>query len=278
MGITPHIHVTHFSYFCCGYQTYPEGWFRRKKLPHMKIINLFQKPQKQMAVLVDPDKQTNNQHERVAKIAQNAGIDFFFVGGSLLTSNSLYHCIRTLKENSDIPVILFPGNTYQVSRNADAMLFLSLISGRNPDMLIGMHVIAAPYVKLSGIETMPTGYMLIDSGKPTSVSYMSNSFPIPNDKNDIAACTAMAGEMLGLQLIFMDAGSGAETPVPPGMIRFVKDSIGIPLLVGGGIRTAKAAKESLQAGADIIVVGNRFEENPELISEFAEVIKNENAR
>ncbi len=125
---------------------------------------------------------------------------------------------------------------------------------------------------------MPTGYILIDSGKPTSVSYMSNSFPIPNDKNDIAACTAMAGEMLGLRLIFMDAGSGAETPVPPGMIRFVKDSIGIPLLVGGGIRTAKTAKESLQAGADIIVVGNRFEEDPELISEFAEVIKNENAR
>ncbi len=244
----------------------------------MKIIDLFQKPQKQMAVLVDPDKQTDNQHEKIAKIAQNAGIDFFFVGGSLLTSDSLYRCIRTLKDNSDIPVILFPGNTYQVSRNADAMLFLSLISGRNPDMLIGMHVIAAPYVKLSGIETLPTGYMLIDSGKPTSVSYMSNSFPIPNDKKDIAACTAMAGEMLGLQLIFMDAGSGAKTPIPTEMIRFVKNSIGIPLLVGGGIRTAKTAKESLQAGADIIVVGNRFEEKPKLISKFAEVVKNENAR
>jgi len=278
MSITPHINVTYFSYFCCGYQTYPQGWLHRKKLPHMKIINLFQKPQKQMAVLVDPDKQTNRQHEKTAKIAQNSGIDLFFVGGSLLTSDSLYRCIRTLKENSDIPVILFPGNTYQISRNADAMLFLSLISGRNPDMLIGMHVIAAPYIKLSGIETIPTGYMLIDSGKPTSVSYMSNSFPIPNDKKDIAACTAMAGEMLGLRLIFMDAGSGAETPVPPGMIRFVKDSIGVPLLVGGGIRTAKAVKESLRAGADIIVVGNRFEKKPELISEFAEVVKNENAR
>lgn len=231
-----------------------------------------------MAVLVDPDKQTDNQHEKIARIAQDAGIDFFFVGGSLLTSNSLYHCIRTLKENSDIPVILFPGNTYQVSRNADAMLFLSLISGRNPDMLIGMHVIAAPYVKLSGIETMPTGYMLIDSGKPTSVSYMSNSFPIPNDKKDIAACTAMAGEMLGLRLIFMDAGSGAKTPVPTEMIRFVKKSVGIPLIVGGGIRTAKAAKESLRAGADIIVVGNRFEKKPELIVEFTEMIKRVNAK
>jgi len=197
------------------------------------------------------------------------------VGGSLLTSDNLYHCIRTLKENSKIPVILFPGNTYQVSRNADAMLFLSLISGRNPDMLIGMHVIAAPYVKLSGLETLPTGYMLIDSGKPTSVSYMSNSFPIPNDKKDIAACTAMAGEMLGLQLIFMDAGSGAKTPIPSDMIRFVKDSISVPLIVGGGLRSPEMAKKSLQAGADIIVVGNRLEENPELITSFAEVVKKE---
>jgi len=242
----------------------------------MKFIDLFQKQQKQLAVLVDPDKQSDGEHEKIARLAQEAGVDFFFVGGSLLTSDNLYHCIRTLKENSKIPVILFPGNTYQVSRNADAMLFLSLISGRNPDMLIGMHVIAAPYVKLSGLETLPTGYMLIDSGKPTSVSYMSNSFPIPNDKKDIAACTAMAGEMLGLRLIFMDAGSGAKTPVPSDMIRFVKDSISIPLIVGGGLRSPEMAKESLQAGADIIVVGNRLEENPSLIASFAEVVKKEN--
>ena len=242
----------------------------------MKFIDLFQKQEKQLAVLVDPDKQSDGEHEKIARLAQEAGVDFFFVGGSLLTSDNLYHCIRTLKENSKIPVILFPGNTYQVSRNADAMLFLSLISGRNPDMLIGMHVIAAPYVKLSGLETLPTGYMLIDSGKPTSVSYMSNSFPIPNDKKDIAACTAMAGEMLGLRLIFMDAGSGAKTPVPSDMIRFVKDSISIPLIVGGGLRSPEMAKESLQAGADIIVVGNRLEENPSLIASFAEVVKKEN--
>ncbi len=229
-----------------------------------------------MAVLVDPDKQSDGEHEKIARLAQDAGVDFFFVGGSLLTSDSLFHCIRILKDNSNIPVILFPGNTYQVARNADAMLFLSLISGRNPDMLIGMHVIAAPYIKLSGIETLPTGYMLIDSGKPTSVSYMSNSFPIPNDKKDIAACTAMAGEMLGLRLIFMDAGSGAATPVPAGMIRFVKDSIGVPLIVGGGLRTPEKARETLRAGADVIVIGNRFEQKPELITAFAEAVKEEN--
>jgi len=139
-----------------------------------------------------------------------------------------------------------------------------------------MHVLAAPYIKLSGLKTIPTGYMLIDSGKPTSVSYMSNSFPIPNDKSDIAACTAVAGEMLGMKLIFMDAGSGAEKTVPEGMISFVKDSINTPLIIGGGIRTTEKLQSVLEAGADVVVVGNRFEEDPELIFEFANVVKNFN--
>jgi len=238
----------------------------------MAIIDLFQKKNKQLAVLIDPDKLTEDHYASLAKKAQESGVDFLFVGGSLLTSDNLFRCIRILKSNSNIPVVLFPGNTYQVSRNADAMLFLSLISGRNPDMLIGMHVIAAPYVKLSGVETIPTGYMLIDSGKPTSVSYMSNSFPIPYDKKDIAACTAMAGEMLGLRMIFMDAGSGAETSVSEEMIRFVKDSIQVPLIIGGGIRTPEKARSILNAGADTIVIGNRFEEDPGLISSFTGVI------
>lgn len=238
----------------------------------MNTIDLFYKQEKQFAVLIDPDKLSPEQLASTAKIAQKAGVDFLFVGGSLMTSDSLFHCVRTLKENSDIPVILFPGNSYQISRNADAMLFLSLISSRNPDMLIGMHVLAAPYIKLSGLETIPTGYMLIDSGKPTSVTYMSNSFPIPNDKKDIASCTAMAGEMLGLRTIFMDAGSGATQTVPEEMITFVKGSINVPLIIGGGIRTAEKAKSVIEAGADIIVVGNRFEEDPNLIFEFAETV------
>jgi putative glycerol-1-phosphate prenyltransferase len=238
----------------------------------MCVIELFNKQTKQLAVLIDPDKLSPDELEVTAKIAQEAGADFLFVGGSLMTSDTLFHCIRTLKENSSIPVILFPGNSYQISRNADAMLFLSLISGRNPDMLIGMHVLSAPYIKLSGLETIPTGYMLIDSGKPTSVTYMSNSFPIPNDKKDIAACTAMAGEMLGLRTIFMDAGSGALQTIPEEMITFVKGSIEIPLIIGGGIRTPEKAKSVLEAGADIIVVGNLFEEDPKLIFEFTKVI------
>ncbi len=239
----------------------------------MEIIDLFQQQKKQLAVLIDPDKLSQEQLKNTAVQAQQAGADYFFVGGSLMTSDMLYHSVRTLKENSQIPVILFPGNSYQIASNADAMLFLSLISGRNPDMLIGMHVLAAPYIKLSGLKTIPTGYMLIDSGKPTSVTYMSNSFPIPNDKKDIAACTAMAGEMLGLQVIYMDAGSGAAMTVPEEMIRFVKDSITTPLIVGGGIRTTEKLHSVLKAGADIAVVGNRFEEDPELIREFTRVVR-----
>ncbi len=239
----------------------------------MDIIKLFQQQKKQLAVLIDPDKLSDEQLIITAKNAQNAGVDFFFVGGSLMTNDMLYQSVRTLKENSNVPVVLFPGNSYQIASNADAMLFLSLISGRNPDMLIGMHVLAAPYIKLSGLKTIPTGYMLIDSGKPTSVSYMSNSFPIPNDKNDIAACTAMAGEMLGMKLIFMDAGSGAEKTVAEEMIRFVKGSIDTPLIIGGGIRTSEKLQSVMEAGADVVVVGNRFEEDPNLIFEFADVVK-----
>jgi putative glycerol-1-phosphate prenyltransferase len=242
----------------------------------MKVIDLFQKPEKQLAVLIDPDKLSPEQLEKIANKAQKAGVDFLFVGGSLLTSDYLYHCVRTLKENCNIPVVLFPGNTYQIAKNADAMLFLSLISGRNPDALIGMHVLAAPYIKLAGLETVATGYMLIDSGKPTAVTYMSNSFPIPSDKKDIAACTAMAGEMLGMKTIYMDAGSGAERTIPEEMISFVKQSIDIPLIIGGGIRTGEKLKSVIQAGADTVVVGNRFEEEPELIFQFAETVQSFN--
>ncbi|HLN54273.1 MAG TPA: geranylgeranylglyceryl/heptaprenylglyceryl phosphate synthase [Lentimicrobium sp.] len=228
---------------------------------------------KQLAVLVDPDKADNARLLDLAGLAAKKTIDYFFVGGSLLVNNGLDNCIKILQQESGIPVILFPGNTLQMSYRADAILFLSLISGRNPEMLIGRHVIAAPYLKLSNIEVIGTGYMLIESGRPTAVSYMSNSDPIPADKNDIAMCTAMAGEMLGLKLIYMDAGSGAINPVSSTMIEHVRQSISIPIIVGGGITTPQLASRAVMAGADIIVVGNGAEKDPSIISQISDAIK-----
>ncbi|MFN8143908.1 MAG: geranylgeranylglyceryl/heptaprenylglyceryl phosphate synthase [Bacteroidia bacterium] len=224
---------------------------------------------KSLAVLVDPDKTSLADCEKLAHNALDAGADYFFVGSSILTHGDLDACVEVLKANCNIPVILFPGNTMQISDKADAILFLSLISGRNAEMLIGRHVISAPMLKKSGLEILPTGYMLIDSGAPTSVSYMSNTFPIPHDKDDIAVCTAMAGEMLGLKLMYMDAGSGARFPVRPSMIASVKKSVSSPVIVGGGIRTPEKAIDICQAGADVIVIGNAIEKDPALIGEMA---------
>jgi putative glycerol-1-phosphate prenyltransferase len=227
---------------------------------------------KQFAVLIDPDKYTASSLEHTIFVAGAASVDLFLVGGSLLIKDGLDSCIKTLKQKSDIPVILFPGSALQVNPEADAILLLSLISGRNADLLIGQHVIAAPYIKSSGLEALSTGYMLIESGNNTTAKYISNSQPIPLEKDDIAMCTAMAGEMLGMKLIYMDAGSGAEQPVPISMIKAVKDSISIPLIIGGGIRTPGDAVERCKAGADIIVVGNALENDPGLINEIGQEI------
>jgi len=227
---------------------------------------------KKFAPLVDPDKYSVQGITKTSKLCEKAGVSFLLYGGSLLVTGNHAKYIRILKDNCSAKVVLFPGNNLQISDKADAILLLSLISGRNSEMLIGRHVVAAPVLKASGLEILPTGYMLIDSTKPTAVSYMSNSTPIPGDKYDIAACTAMAGEMLGLQLIYLDAGSGAGQPVSPEMIRIVKESIHSPLVAGGGIRTIQQAEKTLSAGADLIVVGNAIEQNPELILRLAESI------
>ena len=229
---------------------------------------------KLFAILIDPDKQSKEELKQIVEKAKSAKVDLFFVGGSLLTNNSLDSCLEILKRNSDIPVVLFPGNAIQVNDKADAILFLSLISGRNAEMLIGKQVITAPILKQSSLEVLSTGYMLIDSGKPTTVSYMSNTTPIPYEKNAVAACTAMAGEMLGLKCIFMDGGSGALTPISEKMIDTVRQSIDTPLIIGGGISSGKKAAANCQAGADIIVVGNAIEKDENLIEEIANAIHN----
>lgn len=227
---------------------------------------------KQLALLLDPDKILHRDVEALALRASKALVDYIFVGGSLLVNNQLDQCISLLKSNCDIPVVLFPGNTMQMSWKADAILFLSLISGRNAEMLIGRHVIAAPYLKMSPLEVISCGYVLIESGKSTAVQYMSNTMPIPNDKVDITVCTAMAGEMLGLKLLYLEAGSGAQNSVPASMVKEVKANTSIPLIVGGGIRTPEKAQEMVQSGADILVVGNAFEKDPLLVAELSAAV------
>lgn len=243
----------------------------------MDIYNLItsskKNGQKLFAVLVDPDKQNTNQLNKLIDKAVKSKVDLIFVGGSLLTNGSFATCITKIKSSCSIPVVIFPGNSMQINKDADGILFLSLISGRNADMLIGNQVISAPILKNSNLEILPTGYILIDSGKPTTVSYMSNTTPIPHDKKDVALCTAMAGEMLGLKLIFMDGGSGATNPISESMINLVSKGINIPLIIGGGINSVEKALANCKAGADIIVVGNSIEKNLILLEDIAESIR-----
>ncbi len=231
-----------------------------------------QQGKKCLAVLIDPDKVDNEKIEQLVHLATSSNVDYFFVGGSLIISNHLDECIQQIKSLCNIPVLLFPGSPAQISKYADALLYLSLVSGRNPELLIGQHVISAPFVKKSGLEIMPTGYMLIDGGAPTTASYISNATPIPSDKSEIALCTAMASEMLGMKLIYMDAGSGAKRAITESMIEMVAKNIEAPLIVGGGILDPEKAYRNCKAGADVIVVGNAIEKNPDLIREMAAAI------
>jgi len=240
---------------------------------YQQIIKKQTSGQKQFAILVDPDKINNEQIEKLCDAAIAYGVDYIFVGGSLITNNSLSNCVRRIRYACELPVVLFPGNGTHVDEQADALLFLSLISGRNADLLIGEHVASAPIIREKQLEAISTGYMLIESGNITTALYMSNTSPIPADKPDIAACTAMAGEMLGLKMIFMDGGSGAKNPVSEAMISAVRKSIQIPLLVGGGIRTPEKAAANCRAGADLIVIGNSLEKDPGLLKEMADAIK-----
>jgi putative glycerol-1-phosphate prenyltransferase len=227
---------------------------------------------KSFAVLIDPDRISRSDLDEIIELSVTARVDYLLVGGSLVISSFLDECIQQIKQNCDIPVIIFPGSPSQVSKYADALLYLSLISGRNPEYLIGQHVLSAPHVKQSGLEIMPTGYIVVDGGAPTTVSYISNASPIPHDKNDIAMCTAMAGEMLGLKLIYMDSGSGAKRPVAESMIKTVADNISVPLIVGGGILQPEKAYLDCKAGADVIVVGNAIEKDASLIKEMSDAV------
>ena len=214
-----------------------------------QIVAGVKQKEKQVVLLIDPDKYTNESIEKVIDTANQAGVSFFLIGGSLI-STSINEKISLLKAFSKKPVFLFPGNLMQLSDNADGILFLSLISGRNAEYLIGNHVHAAPYLKNTNLEIIPTGYLLIDSGQKTSVEYISNTTPIPANKPDIASATG---------------GIGAKNTVNHDLIAEVKQNISVPLIVGGGINSSKKASEIFNAGADLIVIGNAAEENPAVL-------------
>jgi len=231
------------------------------------------KGQKLLAVLIDPDFGTDEAAlERIVQSACMAKADLLFVGGSLLTSASFDRCVASVKRWSTKPVVLFPGSPSQLSAHADAVLFLSLISGRNPELLIGHHVTAAPTVKALGIEAIPTGYMLVDGGRTTTAHYVSQSSPIPHDKPGIAAATALAGELLGLRAIYLDTGSGAPKSVSPAMVAAVRATVDLPVIVGGGIRDTEQARALCEAGADVLVVGTAIEQDPEIVFALSEAV------
>lgn len=237
------------------------------------LENARKEGRKLLAVLIDPD--LGQDAERLDRTVQNACMakaDLIFVGGSLLTSAGFDQCVGRVKDMSDRPVILFPGSPTQLSAHADAVLFLSLISGRSAELLIGHHVTAAPTVKALGIEAIPTGYMLVDGGKPTTVSYVSQTVPIPHDKPGIAAATALAGSYLGLRTVYMDTGSGALRTVAPAMIAAVRSQVDLPIIVGGGISEVRTARTLCEAGADVLVVGTAFEQDPEHIFAMSEAV------
>lgn len=243
-----------------------------KQFIYENLLAKKRRGQRSFALLIDPDNVNAEKLEELTSLAVAAEVDYLFVGGSLVISDHLDEVVQRIRRHCSIPVILFPGTPSQVSRYADGLLYLSLISGRNPELLIGAHVISAPAIRKSGLEIISTGYMVIDGGAPTTVSYISNASPIPADKNEIALCTAMAGEMLGMKLIYMDAGSGARHPIREEMIACVASHIEVPLVVGGGIRDPEKAYLNCKAGADLIVVGNAIEKDPSLIREMAAAV------
>jgi putative glycerol-1-phosphate prenyltransferase len=244
-----------------------------KQTIHQQLLSQKNQGGKQLAVLIDPDRLRLEHLDQVLQLTTNSTVDYLFVGGSLIADDQLDHCLSIIRRESKIPVVLFPGSPLQISSKADALLLLSLISGRNPELLIGHHVIAAPYLKAAQIEIIPTGYMLVDGGVPTTATYITNTQPIPSNKPDIAACTAMAGEMLGLKTIYLDAGSGAKKPVMPAMIAAVREVVSVPIIVGGGLRTPELVHQSLVAGADLVVVGTAVERAPDLLLEMVAAVR-----
>lgn len=241
---------------------------------HNYLLEIIKSKGAAYLILIDPDKISASGLKDLSEAATEAGVDGFLIGGSLMLSDHLAEYIEILRTASNLPVILFPGSIAQVIPQADALLYISLISGRNADQIIGKHVIAAPVIKKYGIEPISTGYMLVESGARTTAEYISGSMPIPRNKPEIAAATALAAQYMGMKMIYLEAGSGAQSSVPDEMVQLVSKSCDIPVIVGGGIRDPKTARNKVLAGASVIVTGNFFEndKNWALIKDFADAV------
>ena len=239
-----------------------------------KIYNAISEKGAAYLILIDPDDISGERLINFVRHCEKSGVDGFLVGGSLMMTNNLDDVLETISSVSSLPTILFPGSVSQISSKADAILFISLVSGRNAEHLIGTHVIAAPIVKKSGIEPISTGYMLVESGSKTTAEYMSGSSPIPRNKPEIATATALAAEYLGMNFVYLEGGSGAEKSVPNEMVKMVSSALSIPVIVGGGIRDSKTAREKVGNGASVVITGNFFEDdnNWHLVKEFADAI------
>ncbi len=234
--------------------------------------------QKSLAILIDPDSSKLNRLEHTLKICRKHPVDYFFVGGSLLKEDQLDHCIQRIRANSQIPIILFPGSIYQLHPEANALLYLSLLSGRNPEYLIGKQVEAAMKIASYSIEVISTAYLLIDGGSPNAAAYLSQTQPLPRNKTELVLATAMAAQLLNFHWIYLEAGSGALSPVPLETIRCLKNNIRLPILTGGGIRSAEQLGECYQAGADLVVVGTAAEERPEVLEEMVVTLREFNLK
>ena len=230
-------------------------------------------------ILLDPDKNDRKHLPGFVRDATEAGVDGFLIGGSLMLTDDFEEHLRTIKQNTSVPVLIFPGSIMQVSPLADAILFLVLISGRNPEYLIWNQVIAAPIVRRSGLEAISTGYMLIEAGNTTSAEFMSNTKPIPREKPDIALAHALAAEIIGMKFLYLDAGSGAHASVPEEMLQTISRRCSLPIIVGGGIRTPEDARKKVEAGASFVVTGTVTELNNHhsFVREFAEAVHNGSA-
>jgi len=240
-----------------------------------QILQKFEQGKKQYWILLDPDDFSSDEVKKIAETAQLSGASAILVGGSLIHCENIENFIAEIKKSADLPVILFPGDTAQLAKNADAILFMSLISGRNPDFLIGQQVKGAVKIAQSKVEPISMGYMLVESGTTTSVEFMSNTRPLPADKPNIAAAHALAAQFLGMSMVYLEAGSGAQNPVCDKIISAVKKSVKIPVIVGGGIRDVQTAKQKFAAGADILVTGNMLakENGLEIMKEIAGITK-----